>query len=49
MQDLVGRRNITLGGGLVLIVGIIVMATAKNFGSGLVGMALSGAGAAVVS
>jgi MFS family permease len=49
LQDLMGRRNITLFGGLVLMVGIIVVGTAKTFGSGVVGMALAGAGAAVVS
>jgi MFS family permease len=47
LQDLFGRRNETLLGGLFLIVGTIVLATAKSFGAGVVGMALSGAGAAV--
>jgi MFS family permease len=47
MQDLIGRRNITLVAGTVLMVGIIVLATAQSFGAGLVGMGLSGAGAAV--
>jgi hypothetical protein len=47
MQDLMGRRNITLFAGLILIVGIIVLATAKSFGAGVVGMGLAGAGAAV--
>ena len=47
LQDLVGRRNITLGGGTVLMMGCIVLATAKNFGSGIVGMSFSGAGAAI--
>lgn len=47
MQDLVGRRNITLGGGLVLMVGIVLLATAKVFGQGVVGMGLAGAGAAI--
>jgi MFS family permease len=47
LQDLVGRRNITLAGGLVLCVGIVVLATAKQFSSGVVGMALAGAGAAI--
>lgn len=47
LQDLFGRRNETLFGGLVLIVGTIVLATAKTFGAGLVGMSLAGAGAAV--
>jgi MFS family permease len=49
LQDLMGRRNITLVGGVVLIVGIIVIGTAQHFRDGLVGMGLSGAGAAVVS
>lgn len=49
LQDLIGRRNITLLGGLVLCVGIIVMGTARHFRDGLIGMGLSGAGAAVVS
>lgn len=47
LQDLVGRRNITLLGGLVLMVGIIALATAKSFGAGVVGMGLAGAGAAI--
>ena len=47
LQDLVGRRNITLGGGLFLIVGIIVLATAKSFGAAVVAMGLAGAGAAI--
>lgn len=49
LQDLMGRRNITLVGGTVLIVGIIVMGTARQFRDGLIGMGLSGAGAAIVS
>lgn len=47
MQDLLGRRNITLAGGLVLMIGIVLLATAKSFGQGVVGMALAGAGAAI--
>ncbi|KAK5090250.1 hypothetical protein LTR05_000421 [Lithohypha guttulata] len=47
LQDLFGRRNETLLGGLVLIAGVIVLATAKTFGQGVVGMCLAGAGAAV--
>jgi len=47
LQDLFGRRNETLAGGLVLIIGTIVLATAKSFGAGVAGMALCGAGAAV--
>lgn len=47
MQDLFGRRNETLLGGLSLMVGVIVLATAHTFGQGVVGMALAGAGAAI--
>lgn len=47
MQDLFGRRNITLGGGLSLIMGCIILATAKNLGPGIVGMGFAGAGAAI--
>lgn len=47
LQDLFGRRNETLFGGMVLIVGTIVLATAKSFGAAVAGMALCGAGAAV--
>lgn len=47
MQDLMGRRNITLFAGAILMTGIIVLATAKSFGPAVVGMGLAGAGAAV--
>lgn len=47
LQDLFGRRNETLFGGMVLIIGTIVLATAKSFGAAVAGMALCGAGAAV--
>ena len=47
MQDLFGRRNETLFGGLLLIVGCIVLATAKTFGAGIVAMCLAGGGAAI--
>ena len=47
MQDLLGRRNITLAGGLLLMIGIIVLATAQHFRSGVVAMSLTGAGAAI--
>ena len=49
LQDLFGRRNITLIGGLTLIIGIIVIGTARSFTSGVVGMCFSGAGATIVS
>lgn len=47
LQDLVGRRNITLAGGAVLMMGCIIIATAKQFGQGVVGMSFAGAGAAI--
>jgi MFS family permease len=47
MQDLLGRRYVTLLGGASLNLGIIVLATAKSFGAALVGMGFAGAGAAV--
>lgn len=42
-----GRRNITLAGGVVLCVGIIVVATAYSIGAAITGMAIAGAGAAI--
>jgi MFS family permease len=47
LQDLLGRRNITLVGGLALMMGIIILATAHHFRNAIVGMAFSGAGAAI--
>jgi MFS family permease len=47
LQDLFGRRNITLAGGVVLCVGIIVVATARSIGAAVSGMAVAGAGAAI--
>jgi MFS family permease len=47
MQDLLGRRYVTLLGGASLNLGIIVLATAQSFGAALVGMGFAGAGAAI--
>ena len=47
LQDLVGRRNITLAGGVSLMMGCIILATAHSFGQGVVGMSFAGAGAAI--
>jgi MFS family permease len=47
LQDLFGRRNITLAGGIVLCVGIIVVATAHSIGAAITGMCIAGAGAAI--
>jgi hypothetical protein len=47
LQDLVGRRNITLGGGIALMMGCVILGTAHTFGQGVVGMGFAGAGAAI--
>jgi MFS family permease len=47
LQDLFGRRNITIGGCLAIIVGIILVGTAHSFGPAVTGMAFAGAGAGV--
>ena len=47
LQDLFGRRNITLGGGTALCVGIIIVATAHTPGQAIAGMSISGGGAAI--
>jgi len=47
LQDLVGRRNITLVGCILLMVGIALMGSTHSFGQAVVGMALGGAGAGI--
>ena len=47
MQDLFGRRYITLGGGVSIIVGCGLLASAHSFGQAIVGMCFAGAGAAI--
>lgn len=47
LQDLLGRRNITLFGSVIIMVGIALIGSAKNFGQAVAGMALSGAGAGI--
>lgn len=47
LQDLVGRREITLVGSVIIMVGIVLVATAHTFGQAVTGMALSGAGAGI--
>ncbi|KIY02373.1 uncharacterized protein Z520_02511 [Fonsecaea multimorphosa CBS 102226] len=47
LQDLLGRRYVTLTGGTILLIGCIVMATAQNFRSGVVAMCFAGAGASI--
>jgi MFS family permease len=47
LDDLIGKRYITLGGALSLIVGCILVGTAQGFGQAIVGMGFAGAGAAI--
>ncbi|KAL5364874.1 major facilitator superfamily domain-containing protein [Aspergillus floccosus] len=47
LQDLVGRRYVTLVGGVFLMLGCLLVALAHTFRQCLVGMCFSGAGAAV--
>jgi hypothetical protein len=42
-----GRRYVALIGGSSLCLGIILLATAKHFAQGVIGMGFAGAGAAV--
>lgn len=47
LQDLFGKRYIALFGSLCICIGCVLVATGHTFGQLLVGMALSGVGAAV--
>ncbi|KAF2429064.1 putative major facilitator superfamily transporter [Tothia fuscella] len=47
LQDLFGKRYIALFGAMLLCVGCILLGTAQNFGQGVAGMAISGAGAGI--
>lgn len=47
LQDVFGKRSITLAGCVCIMVGIIVIATGHSFGAGVVGMTIAGAGAAI--
>lgn len=47
LQDLVGRRNITLIGSVAIMLGCIIAGTAHTFGQGVTGLALAGAGAGI--
>jgi MFS family permease len=47
LQDVFGRRNICLVGGMILCVGIIVTATAHTIGQAIAGQGVSGLGAAI--
>lgn len=47
LQDLVGRREITIVGSVLICVGIALVGSAKAFGQGVSGMAIAGAGAGI--
>ncbi|KAF2706441.1 MFS general substrate transporter [Pleomassaria siparia CBS 279.74] len=47
LQDLFGKRYIALFGSACICIGIVLMATAHSFGQALVGMTVSGVGAAI--
>lgn len=47
LQDLLGRREITLMGLVVIMVGLALVGTAHSFGQAIAGMSLSGAGAGI--
>jgi MFS family permease len=47
LQDIFGRRNITIGGSIFIIVGCTVVGSAHSFGQAIVGMTLAGAGAGI--
>jgi MFS family permease len=47
LQDLMGRRYISLVGCLLLIIGVILVGTSHSFGQAVTGMAFSGAGAGI--
>lgn len=47
LQDLVGRREITLFGSVIICLGIALVASAHAFGQAVAGMAIAGAGAGI--
>lgn len=47
LTDIFGRRNITLIGSLLIMVGLVVVATAHHFGQAVAGMSIAGAGAGI--
>ena len=47
LADIFGQRNIVLGGSLLIMVGLVIVATSHSFGQAVAGMAISGAGAGV--
>lgn len=47
LQDLFGRREITLIGSVIIMVGIVLVGTAHGFAQAVAGMAISGVGAGI--
>lgn len=47
LQDLLGRREITLVGLVIVMIGLALVGTAHSFGQAIAGMSLSGAGAGI--
>ncbi|KAH7142914.1 major facilitator superfamily domain-containing protein [Dactylonectria estremocensis] len=47
LQDLLGRREITLMGLVIIMVGLALIGSAHSFGQAIAGMSLSGAGAGI--
>lgn len=47
LQDLFGRREITLIGSIIIMVGVVLVGTAHGFAQGVSGMALAGIGAGI--
>ena len=47
LQDLFGRRYVLLSGGVLIIIGILFVAEAHNFGQAVTGMSFAGAGTAI--
>jgi MFS family permease len=47
LQDIFGRRTITLIGSLLIMAGLAIARSAHSFGQGVAGLAISGAGAGI--
>ncbi|KIW87484.1 uncharacterized protein Z519_11807 [Cladophialophora bantiana CBS 173.52] len=47
LQDMFGKRNISILGSVLIMVGVLITATAKTFAQGVVGMTIAGGGAAI--
>jgi MFS family permease len=47
MQDLFGKRYISIFGAVLLCVGCVLVGTAHSFGQALAGMAIAGGGAGI--